>query len=91
MRPWFWVEPNPRPLSETEKAHLQSRMDMVAPPDEARPAENACGQCDKPLNPNGKSQSEAIPWSLNLPSDDGALTQRIRSRWGLPDPGKDVA
>jgi hypothetical protein len=37
-----------------------------------------------------KKRGEDIPWTTT-PADDAAMAERIRSRWGLPDPGKDVA
>lgn len=91
MRPQFppgWPQPRPVP---------------VVSPDETRT--DACGMCGKPLDPKAKSpffctascqdlwhrsRSEAIPWTTT-PADDNAMAERIRSRWGLPDPGKDVA
>lgn len=66
----------------------------------------ACGQCLTPLTPQGKSlyfcgsscqsiwmeqHGERITWSMQLPADDNVLSDRIRSRWGLPEPGKEVA
>lgn len=65
----------------------------------------ACGWCEAPLDPKGpslyfcknscqdqwmKKRGEDIPWTTT-PADDAAMAERIRSRWGLPDPGKDVA
>lgn len=67
---------------------------------------NSCGMCDEPLVPNEKSlyfcspscqdlwmarQGDRIEWNMQLPSDHHALSERIRSRWGLSDPGKDAA
>jgi hypothetical protein len=65
-----------------------------------------CGHCGEPLNPNSRSlyfcdascqdlwttqQAERLRWSSHLPADDHALSERIRSRLGLGDQGKEVA
>lgn len=87
MRPWF-------PPSWTP----------VVSPDETRT--DTCGLCGEALPVNNRSldfcnascqdlwhraQGEPLAWSSHLPADDHALSERIRSRWGLQDPGKDVA
>jgi hypothetical protein len=65
-----------------------------------------CGTCEEPLDPNGRSlyfcspscqdlwmvrNGDRITWNNRLPEDDHALSERIRSRLNLPEPGKEVA
>ena len=66
----------------------------------------SCGMCQEPLSPDNRSlyfcdascqdqwmtqHGEKLVWSNRLPEDDHALSERIRSRLGLGDQGKEVA